>query len=171
MKAPRLLWFVVLLAVSICLRARSDEPHTDVPAVLPASVQIRNVQYGLLLRPRDANNADGTPLVLYPAQPWKCMTWTVKAASAENGWVASLKNRLTAKTFAETAGGVIKQTPFRADQTWKFEKLADGNWRILDPADGKALTARDEETVALDAWKDAPGQRWEVLPAPEHLTM
>ena len=171
MKHPRFLAFAVLLAASVCLRAQSDEPRVEAPTELPASVQIRNVQYGLLLRPRDANNADGTPLVLYSAQPWKCMTWTVKPSENSGGLVASLKNRFTSKTFAEAEGGTVKQTPFRADRVWKFEKLDDSRWRILDPVDGKALTARDEETVALDEWKDAPGQKWEVLPAPEHLTM
>ena len=155
MKSSRGLWLAAWLATSACLRAQSDAPRAAASAELPGSVQIRSVQYGLLLRPRDANNADGTPLVLYPAQPWKCMTWTVEATEAGG----------------LTAGGVVKQTPFQADKVWRFEKLADGGWRILDPTDGKALTARDESTVAFDEWRDAPGQRWDVLPAPEHLTI
>jgi hypothetical protein len=36
--------------------------------------QIRNVKFGDLLRARDAKNANGTPIVLCPAQSWKCMT-------------------------------------------------------------------------------------------------
>ena len=146
-------------------RSRADEPAT----VLPESVQIRNVQFDRLLRPRDANNKDGTPLVLYPAQPWKCMTWSVRPA-AEG--LVSLKNRFTAKTFSAADGGAIKQIPFDAAKGWRFEKLDDGHYRIVDPAvPGKALTARDEDTLALDDWKDAPGQKWEVLTAPAHLTM
>ena len=35
----------------------------------PGSFQIRNQKYGDLLRPEEANSADGTRIVLYPAQP------------------------------------------------------------------------------------------------------
>ena len=170
-KLVRLLFSAVLVQVTVFAPlVRADEPTPTAPATaLPESAQIRNVQFGLVLRPRDANNKDGTPLDLYPAQPWKCMTWTTHAT--DDGLV-SLKNRFTSKTFSTAADGTIKQIPFDAAKAWKFEKLADGNYRILDPATpGKALTARDENTLALDDWKDAPGQKWEVLIAPAHLTM
>ena len=165
MTSTRLPTALLLAAALLMLPStRADEP-----AALPESVQIRNVQFGLLLRPRDANNKDGTPLVLYPAQPWRCMTWTTHA-TAEG--IFSLKNRFTSKTFANSAEGAIKQIPFDAAKAWKFEKLADGHYRILDPASPtKALTARDEHTLVLDDWKDIDGQKWEVLTAPAHLTM
>lgn len=165
MRSPRL-FFAFLFAVWLL---PSRFILADEPAALPESVQIRNVQFGLLLRPRDASNKDGAPLVLYPAQPWKCMTWTV--GSTADG-LTSLKNRFTSKTFATAADGSIKQVPFDAAKPWKLEKLAEGHYRIFDPAaPTKALTARDEHTLVLDDWKDTPGQQWEVLPAPSHLTM
>lgn len=37
-------------------------------AALAGSFQIRNQKYGNLLRPEEANSADGTRIVLYPAQ-------------------------------------------------------------------------------------------------------
>ena len=173
-----------LLALACCVASHAapvlaDEPAANPSAAsapaastavtLPASAQLRNVRFDLLLRPRDANSKDGTPLVLYPAQPWKCMTWTVTATPAG---VFSLQNRFTSKTFATAADGSIKQVPFDAAKAWRFEKLADGHYRILDPAvPGKALTARDGDSLALDDWKDAPNQQWEVLTAPAHLTM
>ena len=166
MHRRRFLSTLALLAALLSSPIRADEPAAN---AFPASVQIRNVQFGLLLRPRDANNRDGTPLVLYPAQPWKCMTWTVN--STPDGLV-SLKNRFTSKTFATAADGSIKQIPFDAAKAWKFEKLTDGHYRILDPATpDKALTAKDGDSLALDDWKNTPNQQWEVLTAPSHLTM
>ena len=138
-------------------------------SALPESVQIRNVQFGFLLRPRDASNQDGTPLVLYPAQPWKCMTWTTHATT---DGLFSLKNRLTAKTFSPSPDGTVKQIPFDAAKLWRFEQLPDGHYRILDPAaPGKVLTARAEDTLAFDDCKNAPSQQWEVLAAPTLLTI
>lgn len=166
MKLSRFLLAALVLG-SLSL-ARADEPASKNSA-LPESVQIRNVQFGLLLRPQDANRATGTPLVLYPAQPWKCMTWTIRP-TAEG--LISLKNRFTSKTFSSADDGTIKQIPFDAAKLWRFDKLPDGHYRISDPAaPGKALTARDENTLSLDDWKDAPSQKWEASEAPAHLTM
>src|SRR4051812_11964945 len=61
------------------------------------SFQIRSQKFGQLLRPEDANNADGTRLVLYPAQMWKCMTWKRLPAGPST---FALQNHLTSKTFS-----------------------------------------------------------------------
>ena len=162
------LLFAVFLVALLPLHADDPAPASS-PFALPESVQIRNVQFGLLLRPRDASNQDGIPLVLYPAQPWKCMTWTMHVST---DGLFSLKNRLTAKTFSPSPDGTVKQIPFDAAKLWRFEKLTDGHYRILDPAaPDKALTARTEDTLAFDDWKNAPAQQWEVFAAPAHLTM
>ena len=48
---------------------------TIVAAELKEAYQIRNKKYDLLLRPRNADSADGVPIVLYYEQPWKCLSW------------------------------------------------------------------------------------------------
>ena len=165
----RLLLIIALLLGFGAMRpVWAEDPATPAGA-LPARVQIRNVAFDRLLRPQDANGADGTPLVLYPAEPWRCMTWNAQTNPAGT---VSLKNVFTSKTFATAAkDGTIRQVPFQADKVWTFDRLASGEYRILDPATGKALTARDEDTLAFDDWKDAANQKWQVTAAPAHLTM
>jgi hypothetical protein len=66
-------------------------------ASAPESFQIRNKKFGELLRPEAANGADGTRIVLYPAQSWKCMTWKLHPAGES---AFQLQNHFTSKTFA-----------------------------------------------------------------------
>src|ERR1035437_3275282 len=116
-------------------------------AALAGSFQIRNQKYGNLLRPEEANSADGTRIVLYPAQPWKCMTWKVQG-SGDSGF--QLQNHFTGKTFAAETGAdkaeaAVTQVPFskKAEErpTWQLLKLSDGTYKITDTKSGKALTA------------------------------
>lgn len=73
--------------------------------------QIRNVKHGDLLRPKDANSATGTPIVLYSAQPWKCMTWRLQPAG-DSGF--QVRNLFTAKTFcASSVAGASKPAVIR----------------------------------------------------------
>lgn len=150
-------------------------------ATTPDSYQVRNKQYGDLLRPRDANNADGTPIVLYPAQTWKCLTWKFHPAGEGE---FQLQNHFTSKTFAAKDQGdqpAVTQVPFGKDSasrpTWKVTKLADGTYKITDAKSGKALTALKEAggsspRVILQAWQDTAGQKWELLKIdPKNLTM
>src|ERR1700760_981197 len=56
---------------------------------------VRNQQFGLFLRPRDANSKDGEPIVLYPQQPWKCMAWHFEGVAGGT----RLVNFFTGKSF------------------------------------------------------------------------
>ncbi|WP_221392484.1 RICIN domain-containing protein [Dyadobacter sp. NIV53] len=57
---------------------------------------IKNVKTGMLLRVKDASSKNGTPLVAYYPQNWKCMTWNFKSTG---GNTYQLENLLTHKTF------------------------------------------------------------------------
>lgn len=57
---------------------------------------IKNIKTGMLLRVKDAASKNGTPLVAYNPQNWKCMTWNFKN-TGENTY--QLENLLTHKTF------------------------------------------------------------------------
>ena len=140
----------------------------------PANFQIRNQKFGDLLRPEDANSKDGTRIVLYPGQPWKCMTWQTTPAT---GRQYHLKNLFTSKTFA-AKDQAVQQIPYAAEakqrQAWEITKLADGLFKITDPQTGQALTATGtggDVRMVLAPWKYQPEQKWQVNPAPEKLTM
>lgn len=151
-------------------------------AAAPKSFQIRNQKYGSLLRPEEANSANGTPIVLYPAQPWKCMTWRLHPAGESR---FQLQNHFTSKTFAAAAGdqaqAAVTQVPFgkKAEErpTWQFTKLNNGAYKITEAKSGKALTALKEENrsgvrIAIQDWHESENQKWELIEIdPKDLTM
>jgi hypothetical protein len=152
------------------------------PGLAATTCQIRNVKHQELLRPRDANNANGTPIVLYPAQPWKCMTWKLQPAG-ESAFL--LRNLFTAKTFSAAADASgphqpVTQVPLAKDgegaPKWQLTRLEDGSYKIIDSKSGKALTALKEVGSSLKiivaAWENKAEQKWELLPIdPKELTM
>lgn len=173
--------FLAVLAVAFgnfCALAE-DAPAKANPVPEATTYQIRNVKHQDLLRPKDANSATGTPIVLYSAQPWKCMTWRLQPAG-ESGF--HLKNLFTSKTFAagsETAA--VTQVPLAKDggdsPVWQFTKLADGNYRITDSKSGKVLTAAEnsgeyEVKIVIAPWQNSDGQKWILEKMdPKNLTM
>jgi len=149
----------------------------------PVTYQIRNVKYLDLLRPREANSADGTPIVLYPAQPWKCMTWRLQPTGEST---FQLKNLFTSKTFTaqgetNAAGRSVAQVPLPKDAgascSWQFVKLADGHYKIAEPISGRVLTAvknlgASEASIVVAPWQDRSEQKWVLEEiAPKDLTM
>jgi hypothetical protein len=140
------------------------------------SFQIRNCKFDLLLRPENANNADGTPIVLYPAAPWKCMTWKMWPVGDST---FHLQNHFTGKTLEgktnQTSVAVV-QIPYGRDAakrpTWRFTKLPNGFYRIADSGSGQVLTGRGREQVVLAPWEDKQEQQWQLIEIdPATLTM
>src|SRR5436190_14020625 len=118
----------MILALSVALSAmRYVSLAADtVPAAPVKSYQIRNSKFDQLLRPENANNADGTRIVLYPAEPWKCMTWKLCPAGDS---AFQLQNHFTNKTFenkTNDAPSAVVQVPFARDPskrpTWNVIK-------------------------------------------------
>ena len=145
--------------------------------------QIRNVKYQELLRPRDANSANGTPIVLYPAEPWKCMTWRLQPAGES---AFHLKNLFTSKTICATGdasapNNFVTQVPLTKDTNaspaWQFIKQADGNYEITDVKSGQALTANKEADsgalrIVTAPWQNQDEQKWTLEKMdPKDLTM
>lgn len=174
------LWFILLLIVVCAPAFGADSSAPASNPSTPASYQVRNKKFAQLLRPEDANNANGTRLVLYPAQPWKCMTWKFHPAGES---AFQLQNHFTSKTFAgETAEKplqAVTQVPFAKESdkrpVWQFTKLPDGTYKIADSKSGKILTAAKDENgmrIVLEAWHDSDEQKWELLLIdPKDLTM
>ena len=147
----------------------------------PESFQIRNKKFGDLLRPEDANSANGTRIVLYPAQTWKCLTWKLHPAGDS---VFQAQNHFTSKTFEPTGKiegdqAPVVQVPFAKDSkerpSWRFTKLGDGLYQIIEVKSGKALTAvQDGGSARVVAAPLGPGdeQKWELIKTdPSKLTM
>lgn len=169
----RLFAFLSLMLVAGAVLA--EDTATAKSPALSGSFQIRNKKFGGLLRPENASNANGARLVLYPAQPWKCMTWKVQ--STNSGY--QLQNHFTSKTFASSAApgkpqSPVTQAPYGAPAdrpTWQFEKLSDGTYKISDPKTGNVLTGTSDGVVTA-AWTDKEEQKWELLAIdPSKLTM
>jgi hypothetical protein len=170
------LMMILLVALELStaqLSAQSDsvhEPH--------GSHGVRNEQYGLFLRPRDASNRDGEPIVLYPYQPWKCMAWRFESVTAGT----RLVNFFTGKSFElqqADAGKALVQMPSASaherSETFRFIALQHGLYEIAGDA-GEALTATDidghgDVRVVLSPWKNSAAQRWQLVDIPDHFTM
>lgn len=143
--------------------------------------QIRNVKYGDLLRPKDANSATGTPIVLYSAQPWKCMTWRLQPAGADG---FHLRNLFTSKTFCASTNSprqFVTQIPLAKDgadaPVWQFTKLDDGRYKITDRQTNKVLTATKVAgeygaRIVISEWQNSDEQKWTLEKIdPKQLTM
>jgi hypothetical protein len=109
---------------------------------------LRNKQYQLFLRPRDASNKDGEPIVLYPQQPWKCVAWKFEAQQGR----VRLINYFTGKTFQlQSATGThpVVQEPVNATaadaQGWKFVPVGDGLFKLESPNGQGVMTAIDAD--------------------------
>jgi len=177
--------FKVFCLVPLWASSLSAQPALPTPAdpraASPETFQVRNKKFTDLLRPEDANRADGTPIVLYPRQHWKCLTWSFHPAGES---AFQLQNLYTSKTFAadsraETTKLFLKQVPFAKDPgerpTWRITKLPDGTVKITEAKSGKALTAvlnGHATAVVLADWQDQDEQKWELLKTdPQTLTM
>jgi hypothetical protein len=178
---------LLLIAFATCLASvcalAEDAPAKANQAPEATTYQIRNLKHGDLLRPKDANGATGTPIVLYSAQPWKCMTWRLQPAGES---AFQLKNLFTSKTFcANTSTNAeqqfVTQVPFPKDgeeaPTWQFTRLDKGSYRITDGKSGKALTAvkgPDDYSIkiVIAPWRNLDEQKWQLEKIdPKQLTM
>lgn len=134
---------------------------------------IKNVKTGMLLRIKDANDRNGTPLVAYNPQNWKCMTWEFQN---KGGDTYQLKNLYTNKTFQplgqEKDHTIIEQQPLVADasnQKYEFIEIKKDVYLIrlrstelyLTPADPEGST---NSAILLTNKKDALLQQWTIYP-------
>ena len=117
--------------------------------VISGTYAIKNNQTGMLLRIKDANSKNGTPLVLYNPENWKCMTWDFKNIS---GNTYQLQNLFTHKAFQTVAtpetGVAMEQQPFKngdAAQLYEFEAIDKGSFLIRLKGSDLYLTPSDKE--------------------------
>lgn len=183
MKKTNLLLAALAIGLGNAGALAEDAPAKANQAPEATTYQIRNVKHQDLLRPKDANGATGAPIVLYSAQPWKCMTWRLQPAG-ESGF--HVRNLFTGKTFSAGSGSgapppSVTQVPLAKaggeSPAWQFAKLDDGNYKITDGKSGKALTAvkaagEYEVKIVVAPWQNSDDQKWQLEKMdPKQLTM
>lgn len=132
---------------------------------------IKNVQTGMLLRVKDAGSKNGTPLVAYYPQNWKCMTWSFKN-TATNTY--QLQNLLTNKTFQPitraNTGVAFEEQPLianAANQQYEFIAVKKDTYLIrlkgtdlyITPADDKGSV---NTAIILAVKSNTPVQLWNI---------
>jgi hypothetical protein len=135
------------------------------------------VETGMLLRVKDANRKDGTPLVAYTPVNWKCVTWDFEQVE---GQTYRLKNLFTGKTF-QPGGSVVDsvslvQMPFGKDELQQYEFVSAGENRYYIRLKGTALylTPADKEgstnsAIMLAKKTNSTLQQWTIYE--QHPTM
>jgi len=92
-------------------------------AIIKGTYAIRNVQTGMVLRIKDANSKDGTPIVAYNPVNWKCVTWDFQHV---DGNTYQLKNLFSGKTLqpvkATIADGAgLEEQPIKNADVQQYE--------------------------------------------------
>ena len=139
---------------------------------------LKNVHTGKYVRIKDANSADGTPIVAYSPVNWKCVTWNFRPA-ADGSY--TLINLFSGKTLqplnGEARGGVtMEEQPIGKYKNQLYEVIAagDGQYYVrlkgadlyLTPADANGET---NSSIVLQPKKDGDLQRWTLVS--QHPTM
>jgi hypothetical protein len=147
--------------------------------VIQGTYAIKNVQTGMLLRIKDANGKNGTPLVAYSPVNWKCMTWDFKHVE---GQTYQLKNLFTSKTFqpkeiTPAEGVTLEQQPLveaQANQLYDFIPVekniylirAKGTELYVTPVDKDGTT---DTGITLAKKSGTKLQQWTIYQ--QHPTM
>ncbi|MEN0055583.1 MAG: RICIN domain-containing protein [Mucilaginibacter sp.] len=132
---------------------------------------IKNVQTGMLLRVKDAESKNGTPLVAYHPENWKCMTWNFKNTGSNT---YQLQNLFTNKTFqpsAKAAANVtFEEQPLvtnAPNQQYEFIKVKKDTYLIrlkntdlyVTPVDPKGSV---NSAIVLAQKQNTPDQYWSI---------
>lgn len=145
--------------------------YTSYSQEIKGTYAIKNVKTGMLLRVKDASSKNGTHLVAYDPQNWKCMTWDFQH-TGENTY--QLKNLFTKKTFQSLGEAkddvVLEEQPLVADaknQQYEFIKVKKDIYLIKLKATDLYLTPADPEgstnsAIKLAKKQDSPLQQWSI---------
>jgi hypothetical protein len=133
---------------------------------------IKNVKTGMLLRIKDAMSKNGTPIVAYNPQNWKCMTWNFKKTDANTYQLQNLLSNKTLQPIAAAAADVaFEEQPLvagDAKQQYEFIPVKSvkkdtyliklkGTDLFVTPVDIKGTV---NSAIILAAKRDTPDQYW-----------
>ncbi|OMP76437.1 RICIN domain-containing protein [[Flexibacter] sp. ATCC 35208] len=125
---------------------------------------IKNVASGMVLRIKDANTANGTPIVPYSPVNWKCVTWDFKIVE---GQTYQLKNLFSGKTL-QPKGASLEEQPI-ADQQYEFLPAEKNSYLIRVKGTELYITQAEENIVLAAKKKDVRSQSWTLVE--QHPTM
>ena len=163
---------IVLTALLPGLLAKAQTP------VIKGDFALKNVRTGMYVRIKDANGANGTPIVAYSPVNWKCVTWEFKPVG-EGSY--TLKNLFSGKTLQPLhgearAGVAMEEQPMGNDKVQQYEVIAAGNKQYyvrlkgsdlyLTPSDPGGET---NSSIVLQTKKEGDLQRWTLVE--QHPTM
>lgn len=136
---------IALTTISVCTMAQQ----------IKGNYAIKNVHTGMLLRVKDASSKNGTPLVAYYPENWKCMTWNFKSTSADTYQLQNLFTRKTFQPVADAADNIaFHEQPLVDDdakQQYEFIKVKKDTYLIKLKGTGLYITPSDEKGTANSA--------------------
>lgn len=96
---------------------------------IKGTYSIENIGTGLVLRIKDAQKENGTPLVAYTPVNWKCVTWDFQKVEEQT---YQLKNLFTGKTFQPNGGKTVsnnhlEQRPLAQNPNQYYQFIPAGN--------------------------------------------
>jgi hypothetical protein len=139
--------------------------------VIEGTYAIKNIQTGMLLRIKDADSKNGTPIVSYNPVSWKCMTWDFKHTEGD---AYQLRNLFSGKTFQpkqDAAEGVaVEEQPLLnndASQQYEFIPAGKNIYLIrlkgtelyITPSDNKGTV---NGAIVLAKKNDSRLQQWTI---------
>src|ERR1700754_1051726 len=129
-------WITAFLGVFLCFFAGAQTPAT-----INGDYALKNVHTGKYVRIKDANGANGTPIVAYSPENWKCMTWEFRS-SADGGHV--LVNLFSGKTLQPLhgevrAGVAMEEQPLDRNKNQQYELVPASAGQYLVRLKGTSL--------------------------------
>jgi Ricin-type beta-trefoil lectin domain-like len=139
--------------------------------VIQGTYAIKNVATGMLLRIKDANSKNGTPLVSYTPVSWKCMTWDFKHTEGDT---YRLQNLFSGKTFqpkeVAAEGVAMEEQPMlnnSASQQYEFIPAGKNIYLIRLKATELYVTPSDNKgtvngAIVLAKMNGSKLQQWTI---------
>lgn len=148
------------------------------PALLHGDFALKNVHTGKYVRIKDANGANGTPIVAYSPENWKCVTWQFQPSASGS---YTLKNLLSGKTLQPLNGDtkpgtVLEEQPLDTQKPQEYELVTASkeHYRIRLKGTGLFLTPSDphgatNSSIILQSEQAGDLQEWVLIE--QHPTM
>ena len=140
MKNIPVVFTCIMLCVSVACHAQD---------IIQGTYAIKNVQTGMVLRIKDADSKDGTPIVAYSPVNWKCVTWDFKHV---DGQTYQLRNLFTGKTLQTVKTDVADGDAFNEQpldegtiQQYEFKKKKKNVYLIKLAGTDLYITPSDKE--------------------------
>jgi len=149
------IWIFTLLLCTLSAMSQVEEN----------SYMVQNVGTGKVMRIKDTNSKNGTPIVAYSPVEWKCVTWDFRKLANGN---YHLVNLFSGKTMQPaTDGKAMEEQPLdKNSETQQFQvvKTSRNQYEIKLKGSDLYLTAPDENTgfdqITLAPRNGTDLQRW-----------